>query len=321
VRLVDVGDAAALSARVQDYVDLVSVAGSDEARKAAALYEALLRPLEAETAGRQRILVSPDGPLALLPFDALVREGAAGTERVLERWEIAYVPSATVSVVLRDGRTPAGSGIVALGDPSSSDETESSGAALRRFGRMRRLPGAADEVRAIGALFAPDQRTLLLRETATGADLSRALSRAPGRLAALHLACHGRVDTERPRLTGLVLAGGEILSVDDVYRMRVPADLVVLSACDTGRGKILLGEGAINLARAFLFAGASRVVVSNWAVSDDATRALMVAFYARMLSDGLPPGDALRAAKVEMLRAGGAFAHPAHWAAFVLWGG
>jgi len=68
-------------------------------------------------------------------------------------------------------------------------------------------------------------------------------------------------------------------------------------------------------------AGASRVDVSNWAVSDDATRALMVAFYTKMLAAGLAPGEALRAAKLELLRSGGAFAHPAHWAAFVLWGG
>ncbi len=253
-----------------------------------------------------------------------MRSDGGRRERAVERWEFAYAPSATVSVVLRDGRANAGStgkGIVALGDPAGSDETASSGVALRRFGRMRRLPGAADEVLAIGALVRPEDRTLLLRETATGTNLARALSRAPGRLAAVHLACHGRVDTERPRLTGLVLADGEILSVDDVYRMRVPADLVVLSACDTGRGKILLGEGVANMARGFLFAGASRVVVSNWAVSDDATRAPMVAFYAKMLAGGLRPGDALRAAKLEMLRAGGAFAHPAQWGAFVIWGG
>jgi CHAT domain-containing protein len=324
VRLAELGDTASLSVRVQDYVDLVSVAGSDETRKAAGLYDALLRPLEAETAGRKRILVSPDGPLALLPFEALVREDGARAERAVERWEIAYVPSATVSAVLRDGRTPAvgaGRGIVALGDPVCAAETDSGGAGLRRFGRMRRLPGTADEVRAIGALVAPDERTLLLRDAATGAALAQALARAPGRLAALHIACHGRVDTERPRLTGLVLSGGEILSVDDVYRMHVPADLVVLSACDTGRGKLLLGEGAINLARGFLFAGASRVIVSNWAVSDDATRALMVAFYGKMLTGGLAPGEALREAKLGMLRSGGASAHPAHWAAFVLWGG
>jgi len=322
-RLVDLGDAADLAAAAEAYLEVVSVEGSADGRKAAALYESLLRPLEEETAGRTRILVSPDGPLAFLPFEALLREEGGLRQRVLERWEVSYVPSATVLHLLRDGQAREGGpgrGLLAVGDPLYPGEGTAPETGVRGRGTLRRLPGTAAEVEAIGGLVPAEDRHLLLREKGTAAGLAGALARHPGRLAALHIACHGSVDAVRPRLTGLVLTGGEVLTVDAVYRMRVPADLVVLSACDTGLGRILRGEGALGLARAFLFAGASRVVASDWAVSDEATRALMVAFYRGMLRDGLSAPEALRAAKLQALRAGGPASHPAHWAAFVLWG-
>jgi CHAT domain-containing protein len=326
IRLFDLGESAPLAAAAEEWLDLVSVSGSDDEGLAAALYDALLRPLEGALAGKTRLLVSPDGVLAFLPLEALLRLDVPKRERVVERWEVVYVPSATVFAARTPEDAAPGTGILAVGDPVYPGEggavapAGSGDAGVLRTGFLRRLPGTAEEVRAIADLAPPERRTLLVRERATRANLDGALADAKGRLAALHFACHGRVDPERPRLTGLVLSGGEVLSLDDVYRMRVPADLVVLSACETGRGRLLEGEGVMGLARGFFFAGARRVVVSDWAVSDRATRTLMTEFYRGLLREGLPPGRALRAAKIAALRAGDASSHPADWAAFVLWG-
>jgi CHAT domain-containing protein len=291
--------------------------GEEPARR---LHALLLRPLEERLAGARRLLISPDGPLAFLPFEALLDGEDRGGRRALERWEIAYAPSATVLAALRRDAAAArpGVGLVALGDPVY----EGDGPAPLRggTGRLERLPETGDEVRAIAAIFSADERTLLLREAATGARLREALAAGPRRLRALHFAGHARVDPVRPGLSGLVLSGGEMLRLDDLCELRAASELAVLSACETGRGRLQRGEGVLGLARSLFFSGVSRVVVSNWKVRDDATRALMVSFYAKMLRDGLPAGAALRAAKLELLRAGGAGAHPGAWASFVLWG-
>lgn len=192
--------------------------------------------------------------------------------------------------------------------------------ALRDPEELGRLASSGDEVRAISDLFPEGQRTVLLRKDASIAALREALDRTERPLTALHLACHGRPDTARPGPPGLVLARGEVLDLLDVYTFRVPADLVVISSCGSARGRVIGGEGVLGLARAFFFAGCSRVVVSNWRVEDEATKRLMIAFYARMMKDGLPPAAALREAKLGMLKNGGAVAAPSRWAAFVLWG-
>ena len=110
-----------------------------------------------------------------------------------------------------------------------------------------------------------------------------------------------------------------MLTLDDLYQQTLSADLVVLSACDTGRGRIRSGEGVIGLVRGVFFAGCPRVVVSNWKVHDASTRRLMASFYEKMVKERLSPAAALRSAKLDMLRSK-EHAHPFHWAAFVLWG-
>jgi CHAT domain-containing protein len=115
----------------------------------------------------------------------------------------------------------------------------------------------------------------------------------------VHLACHGRIDPERPVLSSLALTGG-FLKCLDVSRMKIPADLVVLSTCETAKGKIYRAEGVIGFTRAFMFAGAPRVICSLWKVDDEATSALMVKFCelwnAKDGSKGLPMATALKKA-------------------------
>ena len=131
----------------------------------------------------------------------------------------------------------------------------------------------------------------------------------------------------RPALSSLALAPDAeddgFLTALEVLRMDLPCDLVVLSACETGRGKVVRGEGILGLTRAFMFAGAPRVICSLWKVDDEATRALMTRFYARWNpkdgSNRLGAAAALEAAQ-EFVRSQERWKHPHYWAAWVLWG-
>jgi CHAT domain-containing protein len=143
----------------------------------------------------------------------------------------------------------------------------------------------------------------------------------------VHFATHGLADSERPELSTLVLSlydeQGRLkdgfLRGHEVYNLEMPAELVTLSACETGLGKLTRGEGLVSLTRGFMYAGAARVVVSLWSVSDRATAELMTKFYRRVLVEGERPAAALRAAQVEMWR-DERWEAPYYWAAFTLQG-
>src|SRR5262249_45748923 len=143
----------------------------------------------------------------------------------------------------------------------------------------------------------------------------------------VHFATHGLLNSERPELSGLVFsmvdeAGHQqdgFLRLHEIYNLRLPAELVVLSACQTALGKDIRGEGLVGLTRGFMYAGAPRVVASLWQVDDLATAELMGKFYRGMLKEGLRPAAALRAAQVEMLKQK-RWQSPYFWAAFVLQG-
>jgi CHAT domain-containing protein len=157
------------------------------------------------------------------------------------------------------------------------------------------------------------------RPTATNSDLSN--------YRVVHFATHGLLDSARPELSGLVLSlvdeNGNpqdgFLGLQDIYNLNLPADLVVLSACETGLGKEINGEGVIGLTRGFMYAGASRVVASLWKVSDVATARLMASFYQSMENDGLAPAAALRAAQTAMWKQR-RWRAPYYWAAFQIQG-
>jgi CHAT domain-containing protein len=143
----------------------------------------------------------------------------------------------------------------------------------------------------------------------------------------VHFATHGYLDSERPELSALVLSlvdekgapQSGFLYAHEVYNLKLPAEVVVLSACETGLGKEIRGEGLVGLTRGFMYAGAPRVVVSLWSVNDRATAELMARFYQKMLKDGQRPAAALRAAQVELWRQK-QWQAPFYWAAFVLQG-
>jgi hypothetical protein len=145
--------------------------------------------------------------------------------------------------------------------------------------------------------------------------------------AVVHFATHGMLNDEHPELSGLLLSlfdeAGEpqdgFLQLHEIYNLHLPAELIVLSACETGVGKKVRGEGLMALTRGFMYAGAKRVVASLWQVNDASTSRLMKSFYEKMLRDKSSPAAALRAAQLEML-GHPAYGSPYYWAAFVVQG-
>jgi CHAT domain-containing protein len=191
-------------------------------------------------------------------------------------------------------------------------------------GALARLPFSRQEADAIVAL-APSG--LALAATGFAANREAATSPRLGEYRYVHFATHGVLNTRQPELSGVVLslvdrAGRRqdgFLRLHDVYNLRLSADLVVLSGCQTGLGKELAGEGLVGLTRGFMFAGAPRVVASLWPVDDLATSELMKRFYRGMLKEGLAPAAALRAAQLELARLP-RLGRPYYWAGFVLQG-
>ncbi len=320
-----------LPAPVEEAVERLAIGtvSEDTTPALAALKALVVRPLDLDV-GVKRVLVSPDGALSYVPF-ALLLDGR----------EVACVPSGTTYGLLREERDERGEGVLALGDPDYAAKADlRATAVLRGPGALTPLPSTRDEAKAVGDV-------VLLGADATEAGVREAVSRRR-RWHAIHFACHGLIDPERPLLSSLaVTPGGSddgFLTALEVYRTTLPADLVVLSACETGKGKVVRGEGIVGMARAFMFAGAPRVLCSLWKVDDDATQALMTRFYALWNpKDGSTPmgtAAALRAAQAHVRdlevesvdeaasQAAGRlvrrrtrpWSHPHYWAAWVLWG-
>ncbi len=215
---------------------------------------------------------------------------------------------------------------------SSSPDSITSGAtadlarSVRSFHRdgFGRLVFSNEEAEYITRL-AP--RGSALKATGFDANHKLAASGELGRYRIIHFATHGLINSEYPELSGLVLSlldeNGKpqdgFLRMHDIFNLRLPADLVVLSACQTALGKEIKGEGLIGLTRGFMYAGAERVVASLWQVDDQATAQLMRRFYRGMLKEGLPPVAALRAAQLEM-SSGSRWSSPYYWAGFVIQG-
>ena len=295
------------------------------------LAQAVLGPVLGEIAGK-RLIVVPDGALHYVPFAALQVPSEAGTVFLVEKHEIGFLPSAAVLKEIRQAgaarpRRPTSIAVVA--DPAYDGTETEPRRVLKEVSRGQgpaALPWTRQEAEDIAAV-AKGRRELLVF---TGHEATRELVTS-GRLEpyrALHFATHGILDSGHPEQSGLVLSqrdskGNPIdgfLSLQDLYALRLQADLVVLSGCDTGLGRELRGEGLVGLTHGFLHAGASQVVASLWPVRDRASAELMQRFYGSMLRDGLRPAAALRAAQLDMLTNQRTWRDPYYWAAFVAQG-
>ena len=333
----------------------ITEAATDERQKgwqrvAAALSKVILGPVALQL-GNKRLLIVSDGALQYIPFSILPDPRKSPQPLIVDH-EVVYVPSASVLDILRreaPADTHSTRMVAVLADPVFTPldprvrgkrflhqqvvgmQTRLlPGGRLARSTRdigwhdLPRLPFSREEANAISAVTSPQQRFIALgfdasRATATGSE--------PGKYRVVHLATHALLDEKNPEDSGLVLSmvnrAGQpqdgFLGLEDIYNLNLPVDLVVLSACKTGLGKEIKGEGLIGLTRGFMHAGTRRVLATLWSVDDAATAQLMKRFYKAMLTDGLEPAAALRRAQLEMWKQA-TWNHPYNWGAFILQG-
>jgi CHAT domain-containing protein len=302
-------------------------AGKDSARR---LHGMLLQPVGLETT-IGRVIVVPDGKLHLLPFDSLI--DGRGNYLVAGQ-VVTYAPSSTVFHLLRTQPENASAEIplLAIGDVPYQDGTNLVATKSRTNGVTRGLydaqgeklpvlPGTAEEVIAVAGIAGPRSITLMAQRATEAGFRMQALDR----IRAIHIAAHGVSSSAFPERAALVLARGSndendgLLQAREISQMHMPAELVTLSACETGAGRLVGQEGIVNLVRAFLFAGSRTVIASLWAADDVSTTSLMKRFYGNLVK-GLDRGVALQRAKLELIRQFGDDAVPFYWAGFTLVG-
>ncbi len=314
-----------IETRARRVHDVLQLSSQPNVRvQARLLIDELSAILLGPTAGRlgnKRLMVVATGALQYIPF-ATLRASHAGnpesTPLVVDH-EIVSLPSASVLAVLRqelEGRVPAPRKIAVLADPVFRQDDQLTG--------YEPLPSSAQEAEAILEMVSGTQS---LKALGFEANRELVLSGALSTYQILHFATHGELNDTHPELSSIVLSQLDIagkrreghVRAHEIYNLDLPAELVVLSACETALGRETRGEGLIGLTHGFMYAGASRVIVSLWRVSDSSTTELMKRFYRGVLTDGLRPAAALRAAQISMLSEQ-AWEAPYHWAGFILQG-
>ena len=330
-----------LSNAIEQYSSFLTLIDQEEAEargeayisQAFYLYRVLLQPvLNTFPLEVRSLIISPDGRLNYMPFESLLTHLPSGEWRykdlpyVLKSHSVAYTHSATHWLEQKNKLTQ-NSANQWLGFAPAYEESqitkEVDQLALNRF-RTRdgsvQLPHAQEEIEQISkltngtGLFSTSALESKFQEGASTYEL-------------IHLATHGIVDDRQPMYSKLVFAPEAdsiydgYLHAYEIYNMQIPADLVVLSACNTGVGKLEKGEGIMSLSRAFFYAGVKSLVMSLWKVSDESTSELMVYFY-EGLKEGLPKDQALQQAKIKYMANQDIAlkSHPYFWAGFVLKG-
>ncbi|MEQ9371034.1 MAG: CHAT domain-containing protein [Coleofasciculus chthonoplastes F3-SA18-01] len=326
---------------------IAKVVPRDNLNSVAQLSELLFGQV-AEQLTKKRILVVADGALQYIPFAALATPETADTDTptpLINQYELVNLPSSSTLGIIRDqinGRQEAPQQLAILADPVFTDndnrlktasnqgtEPDLNQLLLNRSVRvsdinLSRLPGTRTEAEAILNLVSSETQT-----NAFDFDANRDFIDNPQlrNYQIIHLATHGILNSESPELSGVVLSlvdqqgnsQNGFLRLHDIFNLNLPAELVVLSACQTGLGEEIRGEGLVGLTRGFMYAGAPRLVVSLWNVDDAATAEFMTRFYRLLLDDGLKPAQALRETQLQMQRET-QWKSPYYWAAFTLQG-
>jgi CHAT domain-containing protein len=293
---------------------------------AANLYELLLKPAEEQLKGKTNLVIAPDGRIWDLPLQALL---ADDNRYVLEKGAVSYAPSLTV---LREMAKARGRGaetarvsLLAFGNPAIGQTTIEPPALALRGGKLEPLPEAEEEVHALGRLYGATRSKVYV-----GAEAREDRVKAEaGEARILHFATHGTLNNASPMYSYLALAQGDknedgLLEAWELMQMDLHADLAVLSACETARGRFGAGEGVIGLTWALFVAGVPSTVVSQWKVESASTRDLMLNFHRQLRAPAaskanVTKAEALRQAALKVMKNSGT-SHPFYWAGFVLVG-
>ncbi|MBN2135111.1 MAG: CHAT domain-containing protein, partial [Acidobacteria bacterium] len=316
---------------------------------AAYLYNQLIYPIAKKADLKKNLIVIPDEILFYLPFDVLKDNKG---KYMVESYNITYTPSATSMKLISKQELKRDLSLLAVANPAheflpekekTSEKTDTRDFDFNLVNQP--LPNAEKEVSGISSFFDKNKKMTLVgkeakEETIKSIDLKK--------FRFLHFATHGILDEEKPLRSGLLLAIDRdpkedgILQYREIYDLKTNADLVVLSACKTGLGKIIKGDGLIGMSRGFLVSGSKSVIVSLWNVADYSTAILMQEFYRGLVRDGFTKAEALRKSKIALMKFTGEtssergitgisgsrqsvkkkvdFSHPYFWASFIIMG-
>ncbi|MBT8080492.1 MAG: CHAT domain-containing protein [Gammaproteobacteria bacterium] len=353
VRVVQLADRATIDAAAERLfsslrtLGLNATARSEQTVALESIAHLVLQPV-ASMISNKRLIVVADGSLNYLPFQSLPLDSDGMVQPLMATREVIALPSMSVLAALRE-RKNSGRPVKTLAifadpvfeasDPrlngrapreafegtTTNATLDPSFATRSSLGRsLPRLIGTRDEAIAITALVKADDPLVAL---GFEANRQKILQQNLNEYRYVHFATHGKIDRETPALSALVLsrvdehgnAQDGYLRLHDIYRLDLNADLVVLSACETGLGRDIYGEGMIGLTQGFLYAGARSLLVSLWDVPDGPTSELMIRFYDQVLTHGVPPAAALRHAQMS-ISMDRRWRDPYFWSAFVLLG-
>jgi CHAT domain-containing protein/Tfp pilus assembly protein PilF len=321
------------------------------AQASANLGQVILQPAAAQL-GNKRLLIVPDGVLHYTPFQALTLGQTPGQNTnvpLIAEHEIITLPSASTLAIIRQNygdRKPPSQTLAVLADPvfspnderikgkitqATTEKLEANNLGLNRSLRAsnrqwppERLAFTRQEAQTISSLFPSASSS---QKIDFDASRTNATDGSLANYQIVHFATHGLANSQNPELSGIVMSmvddQGNIvngfLRLTDIFNLKLAANLVVLSACQSGMGQNVKGEGMVGLTRGFMYAGAQRVAVSLWNVDDEGTAVLMQKFYQKMQEQKLAPAAALRAAQIEMMQQE-KWKSPYYWAAFTLQG-
>ena len=341
----------------KQYLDRLREFPQQYAQRAAELNQLILGPV-AGRIGSKRLVIVADGALQFIPFEALFAPSEPGADNARQPLgitnEVVYLPSASTLALIRalPRARSATRNVAVFADPVFGTNDDRVAAAHRRTTpasqgavKLVALSRALRDVDLTAGDAATLERLLYTRDEANAimsvvpigsgmkamgfsASRSNATSPAVSGYRIVHFATHALLDDKRPELSGLVMSLVDerghpqdgFLRLGDIYNLNLPVDMVVLSACRTGIGREVSGEGLIGLTRGFMYAGASKVVATLWKVDDEATAVFMKSFYRHMLKEGMPASSALKLARSEVRQARAEWRSPYFWAGFVLQG-
>lgn len=316
---------------IKDRVDVLRYALQDPSRSTSAqyadaaggLFDVIAGPARSDIEQAGNVIIIPDDVLHYVPFEALVMapgDSYSDLSYLVNAAPVSYVQSASVLVQLqqRPAIVPTKE-LLAIGDPDFGGTNELS---ALRGNALQQLPFSGEEVSAISGLFESSSVDLYTGDSATEMAIRDDIASNTYRF--VHFATHGLINDDRPDFSALALARGNsrgegLLQASEIFNLPFSAELVVLSACETGLGQLVQGEGMVGLTRAFMYAGAGAIVASLWSVADASTAELMQYMYSDVVNNKASAADALRSSKLSLIR-NPETAHPFHWAPFVFFG-
>ena len=320
-----------LAARVKAFTGRVASRQSGLQPLSSQLYELLVKPARAQLRGITNVVVVPDGVLWELPFQALQ---PAAAHYLIQDYAVSYAPSLTVLREMKKHRSPAAGAspvqntLLAVGNPAIGARTADRVKAVFMDEKLVPLPQAERQVNLLRDLYGRDAASVYVGPDAREGRVKQEANR----YRILHLATHGILNNNSPMYSHLVLSQDEhsgeedgLLEAWEIMSMDLKADLVVLSACETARGRFGAGEGVIGLTWALFVAGCPASVVSQWKVEASSTTELMIEFHRNLVAGDRMPSvrvtksESLRRAALKLLR-GKKYSHPFYWAPFVLIG-